>query len=235
MPTPPGLYRWPDNLQAMFEVDVNHTYFQCPVAQWGEIAYQTNCPSAQGIPSASINPSDAKDFVGIAPTTPMHLTYPSDGELVEDYLFLADFDPQPDWVAVTAMANEGDPAQYYATACKPIESLGGPPEGGCDGWMPPDYVKSGAAGGLGWGYDPVGKWVVPPAGMEYDSTPDGQHLFPASQIGNAVVEFAYETADGIAGGAVGSVSIIYSMMVRLYWELEDPPDPPPSGGFMCIL
>ena len=221
MTIPAGLYEWPDALDYTFRVRTVGGKYSCDVWQWGEQIAPSTCTGPTGVPSADLEPSQARDFVGVAPNTPVDLIFPADRELVEDYVYVSDFNPAPDWARVTYLVFTTEGPQWYSVGCDVPNTEGGPRSGGCGDSMPPDIADHvTTTSGVGSVVDQV---VVPPAELAYDASEYGSTLWPAGRLGDAAITVSYTNAEGTGEAAVGSVTKIYSMSVRLYWEVDQTP------------
>ena len=217
--TPPGLYEWQDALSFSMLVESEGSHFGCSVWQWGSYLFDDDCLGETGIADVELDPAQAKDFVGIAPNTPVEFVYPAAGATIADYLYASDFNPPPDYAKVTYLTSVQEGPQGYSTACEPPNTEGGPRSGGCSGHMEPDMVET-VTPGLG---SIDGSVVMPPPELAYDASEEGSQLWPFGRLGDAGLTFSYSNTDNTGEAQVGFVRLFYRIAVWLYWEVDQTP------------
>lgn len=237
--TPPGLYRWPQQMRFSYSESTGGNTFGCDVWLHGEFSHSVTCDNAVAPPGAgSLNPGQAFVHVGTAPDTPADLTYPADGAVVNADVYLADFDPLPDWVSVNAysvilagpspgsgpLGDHGPSGGGYYVGCRPVDdSPFSNYSGGCGGFTPSDLSETIT---INKGVFTGTSVIKPPVGTAYDATEEGSTLWPYSEVGDLVIDFEYD-------GNAPQFSIAWTIILRPYWEVVVTP-PPASDLFTFI-
>lgn len=210
-----GLYEWPDTLMANFDERRVGDFFSCPQFQGGVMG-TVECRARSDFDfEAGLDPNNATDFVGIAPSTPADLVYPPAGTTVNLDLTATDFDPPPDYVAVrfSRIRMEG-PTSYYTSCVIPaIYSYLTP--GGCGGFTAGVYGEE-ITLPAGTGSIDGDDNVLPPPDLAYDNSDEGSKLWPFANLADAAIHFHY-TGSGWALRMYGTIYL------RLFWEVEQTP------------